>query len=197
MPKLMLLTTPSRFARRRFGERIKSLLKPGGIFIFKGMSDDEENFRQKHEKESHELNIITVFQAVKFIVEERLRSDDGFLRNLDKVQLEFDVEIRSEKEILQILDTVAKKELDMPNGVKLDLSGDIAMPYHFRSDEIPHYFRDMMGFEVRACELRVIPPLSIPSLFLNLARRRSLSRASPTCSTTASPPSSCLRPSMP
>ena len=53
----------------RFAERIRSLLKPGGLFLFKGMSEDEQNFRvdDADEDAMYEINAITVFEAMKHL----------------------------------------------------------------------------------------------------------------------------------
>jgi len=135
-----------------FGERIKSLLKPGGIFIFKGMSADEDNFRPNEDNEKSqdmfEINVVAVYRAIKHVIMVKLKSDKkGYFKNKMDIAQKLGVDMDDEKDIMSFLDYVARKELNIPNGVSLDLSQN-PMPYHFRPDEIPHYFQDIMGFEI-------------------------------------------------
>ncbi|GMI09370.1 hypothetical protein TrVE_jg771 [Triparma verrucosa] len=137
---------------KRFGERIKSLLKPSGIFIFKGMSADEDNFRPNKDNDKSqnmfEINVVAVYRAIKHVIEVKLNSDKkGYFKNKMDIAQRLGVDMDDEREVIDFLDYVAKNELNIPNGVSVDLSKN-PMPYHFRSDEIPHYFQDIMGFEI-------------------------------------------------
>ncbi|GMI47189.1 hypothetical protein TrCOL_g5646 [Triparma columacea] len=136
-----------------FSERIKSLLKPNGVFIFKGMSADEESFRpdtasEEAQKEMSELNVIAVFRALQHVIQNMLKSPKkGLWANKKEISQGFGVDMDHWGNIIEFLDGIAKDELKIPNGIFVDLSKN-PMPYHFRADEIPHYFKDIMGFDI-------------------------------------------------
>eukprot|EP00940_MAST-03C_sp_MAST-3C-sp2_P002636 g2636.t1 len=120
----------------RFAKRIKSLLKPGGIFVFKGMADTELGFRQEG---LGELNPLSAFHVTKILV-----SHFGGIREAQTI-IE-GVNASAREDIYAIASLASEFDSSFhPETTFIDLSTHF-MPHHFTAYDMKDIFEDRMCF---------------------------------------------------
>jgi SAM-dependent methyltransferase len=129
----------------RFASRIKALLRPGGIFVFKGMSDLEDGFRQPNRGESMELNPLTAFRLVQLLMRNHagVRPALSFLVQSGKVTTSEGP--NAAMSALSALAAVRDKSF-VPSTLWFDIH-DHPMPHHFTALEVQDIFQRRMCFD--------------------------------------------------
>lgn len=147
MPYLHAEPRLRRAVDARFSGRIKALLKPGGMFVFKGMSDDEEGFRPAEASQSFELNPLVAFEFTQLL----MHTYGGVMDALRALAQEGKIDLRqdsADRMVEKMTQAISKKypRFDR-NKMVFDLHAH-PMPHHFTKFEMTDIFRDRMCFDI-------------------------------------------------
>ena len=152
MPYLAAEPRLRRVVDARFAERIRALLKPGGLFIFKGMSLDEEGFRPAEDAPERqrlgELNTWVAYELAQAVVR-RFGSLRAALAKMPH-GTQPDEALFELGKLVDKADKAAGKKVPkggrfVPATLQFDLN-KYPMPWHFSPSEIHEIFVERMGF---------------------------------------------------
>ncbi|GMI19079.1 hypothetical protein TeGR_g8936 [Tetraparma gracilis] len=150
MPYLHAEPRLRRAVDARFSNRIKALLKPGGIFVFKGMSDEEEGFRPQEASKSFELNPLVAFEFTQLLMHTYGGVQDAIRSLIQSGLVDVGQEAGGPEKMLQQM----LQAMDGKGGGRFAASKMIfdlhhhPMPHHFTEFEMTDIFRDRMCFDI-------------------------------------------------